>query len=135
MELHGFLSYLVKCNLEGREYRVYGYQGKQVRDNIHAHDVATFMHAFYEKPRIGETYNIGGGRDNSCSIWEAFKLAEQYSGRPQKYVYVDQARTGDHICYYSDLRKMKQHFPGWDITKSLAQTVEEIVESWKRRLI
>jgi len=134
VELHGFLSYLVKCNLEGREYRIFGYQGKQVRDNIHSEDVARFIHAFYLNPRCGEVYNLGGGLANSCSILEAFKLAEACSGRAQIYTYVDENRIGDHICYYSDLSKMKEHYPGWDITKTLKQTIEEIVRSWQERL-
>jgi CDP-paratose 2-epimerase len=134
VELHGFLSYLVKCNLEEREYTVFGYKGKQVRDNIHAEDVARFIHAFYEAPRCGEVYNLGGGKGNSCSIIEAFALAEEFSGKQQRYRYVEENRIGDHICYYSDLRKMKTHFPGWDITKTLRQTVQEIVASWQERL-
>ncbi len=134
VELHGFLSYLVKCNLEGREYRVFGYQGKQVRDNIHAEDVARFIHAFIEKPRAGEVYNLGGGKDNSCSLLEAFTLTEAITGRPQKSTYLDQPRIGDHICYYSDLRKMRAHYPAWSITKSLPQTIQEIVKAWRSRL-
>ncbi len=134
VELHGFLSYLVKCNLEGKEYRVFGYKGKQVRDNIHSEDVARFMYAFFQAPRIAEVYNLGGGKDNSCSILEAFKLAEKFSGKAMRYTYVEENRIGDHICYYSDLRKMKEHYPGWDLTKSLEQTIGEIVESWQRRI-
>ena len=129
VELHGFLSYLVKCNLEGREYKVFGYKGKQVRDNIHSHDVAAFIGEFIKSPRAGEVYNIGGGRANSCSIWEAFALAEKFSGKPQEYQYVDENRIGDHICYLSDLRKMKSHYPSWDITVSLEETVRQIVEA------
>ena len=134
VELHGFLSYLVKCNLEGREYTVFGYKGKQVRDNIHSEDVARFIHAFFLNPRCGEVYNLGGGKENSCSILEAFELAERYSGRKQLYRYVEENRIGDHICYYSDLSLMKAHYPSWGITKSLPQTVQEIVESWQSRL-
>jgi CDP-paratose 2-epimerase len=133
VELHGFLSYLVKCNLEEREYRVFGYKGKQVRDNIHSYDVARFIAAFVETPRVGEVYNIGGGKANSTSVLEAFKIAEKYSGKPMKFTYVDQNRIGDHICYYSDLSKMRAHFPGWDITKSLDDTISEIVQAWQRR--
>lgn len=133
VELHGFLSYLVKCNLQGTPYRVFGYQGKQVRDNIHSEDVARFIHAFIEAPRCGEVYNIGGGKPNSCSILEAFQLAEKYSGRPMDYSYVDQPRIGDHICYYSDLRKMRDHYPSWDISISLEETVEQIVAAWKAK--
>jgi len=134
VELHGFLSYLVKCNLEGKEYTVFGYKGKQVRDNIHSEDVARFIHAFFEAPRCGEVYNLGGGKGNSCSILEAFALAEEFSGRKQVYSYVEENRIGDHICYYSDLSKMKTHYPGWDIGKTLRQTVQEIVVSWQGRI-
>jgi len=134
VELHGFLSYLVKCNLEGREYTVFGYKGKQVRDNIHSEDVARFIHAFFKSPRYGEVYNLGGGKNNSCSILEAFDMVEEFSGKKQVYTYVDQNRIGDHICYYSDLAKMKAHYPSWDITKSLRQTIDEIVQSWKARI-
>jgi CDP-paratose 2-epimerase len=133
VELHGFLSYLVRCNLEGREYRVFGYKGKQVRDNIHSFDVARFIHAFVRAPRCGEVYNLGGGKSNSCSILEAFATVEVMSGLPQRYVYVDEHRIGDHICYYSDLRKIRAHYPTWDITKSLEQTIAEIIEAWQRR--
>jgi CDP-paratose 2-epimerase len=134
VELHGFLSYLVKCNLEGREYKVFGYKGKQVRDNIHSEDVAAFMFAFYENPRIAEVYNLGGGKANSCSILEAFAMTAELTGKKQQYTYVDENRSGDHIVYYSDLRKMRAHYPGWDITKSLDQTLREIVAAWRDRL-
>ena len=133
VELHGFLSYLVKCNLYRREYTIFGYKGKQVRDNIHSEDVARFAYAFFKDPRCGEVYNLGGGKENSCSILEAFELVSELSGKPQIYRYVDQNRIGDHICYYSDLRKLKAHYPKWDITKSLRQTVKEIVQSWQSR--
>ena len=133
VELHGFLSYLVKCNLEGREYRVFGYKGKQVRDNIHAQDVARFMAAFIQAPRKGEVYNLGGGKQNSCSVLEAFAIAERFTGRRQVHTYVDQNRIGDHICYYSDLRKMRAHYPNWDIRVSLEETIRQIVEAWRTR--
>jgi len=133
VELHGFLSYLVKCGLEGREYRIFGYQGKQVRDNIHSEDVAKFIHAFVETPRCGEVYNIGGGKPNSCSILEAFKIVEDVSGCPVAHTYVPENRIGDHICYYSDLTKMRAHYPGWDITVSLRETIEQIVAAWTQR--
>jgi CDP-paratose 2-epimerase len=134
VELHGFLSYLVKCNLEGREYRVYGYGGKQVRDNIHSLDVARFMHAFVRSPRGAEVYNLGGGKGNACSILEAFGLVEELSGKPQKWTYVEQNRVGDHICYYSDLRKVRAHYPGWDVSVSLQEIVRQIVEGWRVKL-
>ncbi|HJT86414.1 MAG TPA: NAD-dependent epimerase/dehydratase family protein [Bryobacteraceae bacterium] len=134
VELHGFLSYLIRCNLEGREYKVFGYQGKQVRDNIHSEDVARFMHQFYLRPRCGEVYNIGGGKQNSCSIREAFQLAEETTGKPQRWSYAGQNRAGDHICYYSDLRKMQSHYPSWGITKPLKSIFFEIAASWSNRL-
>ncbi|MBX3731679.1 MAG: NAD-dependent epimerase/dehydratase family protein [Verrucomicrobiae bacterium] len=133
VELHGFLSYLIKCNLEGRKYRIFGYKGKQVRDNIHSADVVGFIQRFLAAPRMGEVYNIGGGRANSVSILEAFDLIAGISGRPMQYEYVDQNRQGDHICYISNLDKMRAHYPGWEITKNLKTTFEEIFQSWTRR--
>lgn len=134
VELHGFLSYLIKCNLEEREYIIFGYQGKQVRDNLHAEDVARFIHAFVQQPRSGEVYNLGGGKLNACSILEAMALVEAFSGKPQLSRYTENHRSGDHICYYSDLRKIKDHFPAWEITHPLHSIVEEIVNAWRRRL-
>jgi CDP-paratose 2-epimerase len=134
VELHGFLSYLVKCNLEGREYKVFGYKGKQVRDNIHSEDVARFIEAFIAAPRIAEVYNIGGGRGNSCSILEAFSLAEKFSGKKQVFTYVEENRIGDHICYISNLAKMRADYPGWDITVSLEETIRQIVDAWRSRI-
>src|SRR6266404_99419 len=133
VELHGFLSYLVRCNLESLEYKIFGYKGKQVRDNIHSEDVANLMYEFYQNPRCGEVYNLGGGKQNSCSILEAFQMVEQISGRKQRYIYLEENRVGDHICYYSDLRKIKAHFPAWAITKSLPVIFQEIAESWQVR--
>lgn len=133
VELHGFLSYLVKCNLEGKPYTVFGYKGKQVRDNIHSFDVARFIEEFINAPRIAEVYNIGGGKDNTCSILEAFEIIQNISNKKMIYTYDSNNRIGDHICYYSDLRKMKAHYPNWDITKSLETTIQEIYEAWKSR--
>ncbi|MES2604475.1 MAG: NAD-dependent epimerase/dehydratase family protein, partial [Pseudomonadota bacterium] len=129
VELHGFLSYLIKCNLAGKIYRVFGYKGKQVRDNIHSLDVARFIHAFSENPRCGEVYNIGGGRANSVSILEAFDRIAAISGKSMQYEYVEQNRAGDHICYISDLTKMKTHYPAWSITKSLDDVFQEIYQA------
>lgn len=134
VELHGFLSYLFKCNLEGREYKVYGYKGKQVRDNIHSYDVARFMYEFSLAPRVAEVYNLGGGKQNSCSILEAFELAQGHTGLAMKSRYIEENRIGDHICYYSDLRKMKEHYRRWDITKSLDTICHEIATAWSKRL-
>jgi CDP-paratose 2-epimerase len=134
VELHGFLSYLVKCNLEGKLYRVFGYKGKQVRDNIHSEDVARFIAAFIESPRVAEVYNIGGGKSNSCSILEAFAITESFTGRKQQYEYVDENRIGDHICYYSDLRKMQSHYPGWQLQHTLSDTIRQIVDASRQRV-
>ncbi|HWI41904.1 MAG TPA: NAD-dependent epimerase/dehydratase family protein [Verrucomicrobiae bacterium] len=133
VELHGFLSYLIKCNVEGRLYRVFGYKGKQVRDNIHSYDVARFVEEFIAAPRVAEVYNIGGGRDNSVSILEAFSRIEGLSGKKMQYEYVDKNREGDHICYISNLGKMMEHYPKWSISKSLDTIFEEIYRSWTGR--
>jgi len=121
VELHGFLSFLVKCNLEER-------------DNIHSLDVARFMLEFTQAPRCGEVYNLGGGKDNSCSILEAFNITETFSNKEQKFAYLDENRIGDHICYYSDLRKMREHYPRWNISITLNETIRQIVEDWQARI-
>lgn len=133
VELHGFLSYLIKCNLQQKEYAVFGYKGKQVRDNIHSLDVARFIEAFIKEPRVAEVYNLGGGKENTCSIVEAFEMTASLTNIPMKYTYVDKNREGDHICYYSDLRKMKSHYPAWSITKSLQEIFQEIIHNWVTR--
>ena len=133
MELHGFLSYLVKCNLEEETYNIFGYKGKQVRDNIHSEDVARFINLFIHA-RHGEVYNIGGGKQNSCSILEAFDICENYSGKSQKYTYSDTNRMGDHMCYYSDLSKIYKHYPKFVIKHSLKEIIKQIVESEKKKL-
>jgi CDP-paratose 2-epimerase len=134
VELHGFLSYLIRCNVEEREYTIFGYKGKQVRDNIHSYDVARAIEIFYEHPGSGLVFNLGGGRANSVSILEAFDRAEQLTGKKMRYKYSDQARAGDHICYISDLSYMKQQLPGWEITKTIDMVFEEIVAAWQQRL-
>lgn len=133
VELHGFLSYLIKCNLEQKKYTIFGYKGKQVRDNIHSHDVVAFIKEFIKAPRIAEVYNIGGGRQNSISILEAFELIQSISGTEMIYDYSTTNRQGDHICYISDLSKMKEHYPNWDISKSLDDIFGEIFSSWKSK--
>jgi CDP-paratose 2-epimerase len=133
VELHGFLSYLVKCNLEGRRYTVFGYKGKQVRDNIHAADVAAFITRFIAAPRPAAVYNIGGGKANSCSILEAFQMVAERTGRPMDWVYSEKAREGDHICYYSDLRRMMADYPGWKPEISLGRTFDEIIAAHRGR--
>jgi CDP-paratose 2-epimerase len=135
VELHGFLSHLVKTQLLGRPYRIYGYKGKQVRDNIHSYDVALAIEAIYRSPRCGEVYNLGGGRQNSCSILEAFDLVEELTGSKMSYEYVEKNREGDHICYITDLQRFRTHYPQWEITKSLDVILQEIVAAWQGRLV
>ncbi len=134
VELHGFLSYLIRCNIEEREYTIFGYKGKQVRDNIHAYDVARCIELFYERPQAGAVFNLGGGRGNSVSILEAFDRVSQLTGKPMRYRYVDTPRIGDHICYISDLSHLKASLPGWDITRTLDDIFEEIVAGWQQRV-
>ncbi len=126
VELHGFLAYLIKIAATGGVYRIYGYKGKQVRDNLHSLDVCRAFHAFYENPRCGEVYTMGGGRGNSISVLEAIAKIEALSGRKMNVEYVDENRVGDHICYISNLAKLKSHFPGWDVSVGLDRIFEEI---------
>lgn len=133
VELHGFLSYLAKCGVTGRQYTVFGYKGKQVRDQIHSLDVTRAFDAFIESPRNGEVYNLGGGRGNAASLIECIAMVEELTGRKFNHVYSDTNRVGDHICYISDLTKMRQHFPGWDISISLSEIVEQIVRGEMER--
>lgn len=125
-ELHGFLAYLMKCCAQGRAYRMFGYQGKQVRDNIHAHDLVNAFWQFYQNPRPGEVYNIGGGRSNSCSIREAVRMCEEIAARPMTTEYVAQNRSGDHIWYISSLKKFQEHYPQWAITIGLKEILAQI---------
>jgi CDP-paratose 2-epimerase len=132
--LHGFLSYLIKCNVHGRLYSILGHKGKQVRDNLHSHDVASFIEEFWKAPRCGEIYNLGGGRGNSISIIEAFEMATAVSGKKQQFEYVENPRDGDHICYISNIQKCRTHFPNWNISVSIARIFEETYQSWIQRL-
>ena len=134
VELHGFLSFLVKCNLENRMYNVYGYLGKQVRDNIHSSDVVEFIKEFILAPRSGEVYNIGGGFSNSVSILEAFGIISEISNIEMRYEYIDENRQGDHVCYYSDLSKIRSHYPNWSVKKDLRFIFEDIYRSWVSRI-
>ena len=127
-ELHGFLSYLVKCCVTGNKYSIYGYKGKQVRDNIHSHDLADAFYRFYLEPRSGEVYNMGGGRAASVSVLEAIGICEEISGKKMSYEYVDRNRVGDHIWWISDLSKFKSHYPDWNITYDGRRLIEEIFE-------
>jgi len=129
VQLHGFLSYLVKVALAGEEYTILGYKGKQVRDQIHSSDVISAMEAFARNPRPGAVYNLGGGRDNSASLLECVSMIEGLTGDKLKTRYVDEPRRGDHICYISDLRRFQTDYPEWRIERSLEQIVETMVET------
>lgn len=133
VELHGFLSYLIKCNVRKVKYSIYGYKGKQVRDNIHAYDVVRFIEEFIDSPRVAEVYNIGGGRANSVSIIEAFNIIKSISGKKMMSEYIDENRRGDHICYISDLSKIMNHYPKWHILKDIQTIFMEIYKSWISR--
>jgi CDP-paratose 2-epimerase len=128
-ELHGFLSYFFKTALTGRTYTIWGYKGKQVRDQIHSVDVINAFDAFYRNPRCGAVYNLGGGKANSVSILEAIDRVEQLLGKKLNYEYSDKNRKGDHICYYSDLSQLKADYPLWSITRGLDDIYEEFVRS------
>ncbi len=125
-ELHGFLSYLMKCTLSGTRYTIYGYKGKQVRDNIHSYDLVNAFYQFYQAPRIGEVYNIGGGRFSNCSILEAIQVCERIADRKLNWSYVESNRIGDHIWWISDLRKFKTHYPEWNLTYGIEEILKEI---------
>ena len=125
-ELHGFLSYLMKCTVSGRPYRVFGYKGKQVRDNIHSFDLVEAFAAFVRAPRIGEVYNIGGSRHCNCSMLEAIALCEEISGRKLSWEYIEDNRIGDHIWWISDVRKFREHYPEWNFRYGLREILEEI---------
>ena len=125
-ELHGFLSYLMICTVTGRPYRVFGYGGKQVRDNIHSHDLVEAFAAFIDAPRAGEVYNIGGSRHSNCSMLEAIGLCEEISGRKLEWKYEEDNRIGDHIWWVSDVRKFQAHYPAWKFRYGLREIMEEI---------
>ena len=129
VELHGFLSYMVKVAMSGATYRVYGYKGKQVRDNIHSCDVIQAFEVFRRDPHPGEVYNLGGGRQNSVSILEAFVLVEAVTGRRVNWTYIDENRIGDHICYITNLSKFRTHYPQWTISRSVEDILRDFVAS------
>lgn len=129
-KLHGFLSYLVKCICEDRPYTIFGYKGKQVRDNIHAYDLVNAFWNYHMNPRPGEVYNMGGGRDNAVSVMEVIDMVNRKRGgvdKWDKYIYDEENRIGDHIWYISDLRKFKDHYPDWDITFKIEDIIHELV--------
>ncbi len=129
VELHGFLSYLVKVIVSGGKYTIFGYKGKQVRDQIHSHDVIRAFEEFILHPKKGEVYNIGGGRENSASLLECIAMIENITGKKLNWEYSETNRVGDHICYITDLTKLKSHYPNWSITRDLNQIVHEIVDA------
>ena len=134
VELHGFLSYLVKVAISDGTYSVFGYKAKQVRDNIHSYDVVRAIEQFAAAPRPGEVYNLGGGRENAISMLEAIAKVEQMTGKKMNWQYVEQNRIGDHICYISDLAKFKSHYPNWKITVGLDEIFRQIIADHTKRL-
>lgn len=135
VELHGFLAYLARAVRDGIPYRIFGYEGKQVRDNIHSHDVCTAIMAFYESPRAAAVYNLGGGRTNSVSVIEAIGRFEELLARRLETEYLPEARRGDHICYISDLGRFRADYPGWEISVSLEEIFEELAGVGSRRTV
>lgn len=133
-ELHGFLAYLAKCALTGDSYTVFGYQGKQVRDNIHSADLVTAFWHFFQNPRIGEIYNIGGGRYANCSMLEAISMAEDITGREFNWTYSDDNRIGDHIWWISDISRFESHYPNWKITHGIQDIMHAVIEGQSERL-
>lgn len=132
--LHGFLSYLMKCTVKKIPYTIFGYKGKQVRDNMHSFDLVNMFWHFYRKPRKGEVYNAGGCRFSNCSILEAINLCEKISGNRLKYEYIDRNRIGDHIWWISDISKFRSHYPNWSMQYSTEDILKQIFEETKRRL-
>ena len=130
--LHGFLSYLMRCCISGKKYFVYGYKGKQVRDNIHSYDLVNAFYHFYNNPRCGEVYNMGGGRFSNCSVLEAVNMCQEISNRKLDYAYVDQNREGDHLWWISSVSKFKTHYPSWGFTYSIKTILREIYEEQKK---
>jgi len=129
VELHGFLAYLVRVTLAGGHYTIFGYKGKQVRDQIHSLDVVRAFDSFVAQPRPGEVYNLGGGRDNNASVIESIDLVERAASKKLAWSYVEDNRVGDHICYISDLSKFQSHYPEWALTRDLPSIIIELVES------
>jgi CDP-paratose 2-epimerase len=126
VKLHGFLSYMVRVAIRGETYNIIGYQGKQVRDQIHSEDVIRAFEAFYHNPRPGEVYNLGGGRENSASLMELIDRVGQLRGQRVRTTYDPIPRVGDHICYFTNLAKLRSHFPGWDLTRDLDDILDDV---------
>jgi len=133
-KLHGFLAYLMKCTLTGEPYTIFGYKGKQVRDNIHSFDLVNAFYHFYQNPRSGEVYNIGGSRHSNCSMLEAIAICEELSGKKLDYSYTDDNRSGDHIWYISDVRKFQSHYPDWHYKYDLRRILEDICIAQTERI-
>jgi len=133
-QLHGFLSYLVKCCITGEPYNVLGYKGKQVRDNIHVIDLVNMFWHFYNAPRNGEVYNTGGGRHSNCSMLEAIKITENISGKRMNWTYSDSHRQGDHIWYVSDVRKFQRHYPDWKYNYGINEIITQIAFALNKRI-
>ncbi len=130
-KLHGFLSYLVKASILKKEYNLIGYKGKQVRDNIHSYDLVKCFWNFFKKPRIGEVYNMGGGRKSNCSVVEALNYVESILNIKVKRIYHKENRVGDHIWYISDTKKFKKHYPFWKQKYGIKTIIEELIYSFK----
>jgi CDP-paratose 2-epimerase len=126
-KLHGFLSYLMKCTMIGETYQVFGYKGKQVRDNIHSYDLVNAFYHFYQNPRVAEVYNIGGSRFSNCSMLEAIKECEEITGKKLHWNYVEDNRIGDHIWWISDISKFQKHYPEWNLTYQVSDILKEIL--------
>ena len=135
VELHGFLNYLVKCILEGKKYSIFGYKGKQVRDNIHSSDLINAFYYVYKEPRYGEVYNMGGSRYSNCSIIEAIKKIEAISGKKGNYDYVQENRKGDHMWYISDVSKFKEHYPDWHCSYNIERIIDEMVSAYSHEFV
>ena len=133
-KLHGFLAYLMNCTIIGEPYTIYGYKGKQVRYNIHSYDLVNAFYHFYQAPRYGEVYNIGGSRHSHCSMLEAIAICEELTNRKLSYTYTDKHRSGDHIWYISDVQKFKSHYPDWGYNYNIRNILEEIYEAQLRRI-
>lgn len=131
-QLHGFLSYLMKCAISGDHYTIFGYKGKQVRDNIHSSDLINMFWHFYQEPRKGEVYNAGGGRESNCSMKEAIEICEELTGSEMKYSYTSDNRIGDHIWWISDLTKFRAHYPNWELKYGISEILLEIHERFSQ---
>jgi CDP-paratose 2-epimerase len=134
-KLHGFLAYLMKCTLTSEPYTIFGYRGKQVRDNIHSYDLVNAFYHFYQNPRCGEVYNLGGSRYSNCSMLEVIKLCEKVTGKKLQYSYTDKNRSGDHVWYISDVKKFQSHYPDWQYQYGINNILEEVYIAQKAKLV